>query len=737
MGLVPAPAQAKLLRRLDWKVEKYLGKATQADMAATEGFSQNLTLTENIRRIGRGIAGQSQRRDTVEVFHLVDSPDINAFAAPGGYVFVTRGLVARLNNEDELAGVMAHEWGHVEAKHGLKTLKKWPLAMALGLAAGKHFGGRGAKIADTALSLATLHDSRENEYQADELGVKSALALGYDPGRFADFFMKLEADHPMGKMHRLEVAFMSHPRTLNRFSAVERHVKATHTDLDKWAGVAGSLLRRGQVTAADALLQQMPQVVAVHPELTRQLALSSGWGWEAAAAPSPAVVLEQTAGLSGPDKKLFDQTALALVQEENESPGEGLEKLDAFLITSEDTLAALPGEAPPHWLPGLVDIRDNLAAAAEAGQGLDAARAGARQALGRVRLMSETTLTDSLAQVVQGVVKSLRETVNSEGARRLSLAPRRLNRLAENLLLNTPVPQVAPEAPAWTPPEEQAWVMQAQQEKESARVEAQKVRRETEKLLGVVLDKLVEDMGPLERKQLPRVLAHRLLMKESQVRDLLRTPWLKVSDVAWVAEARRRKVLKPSALPQKKELNAARVFLSDMDVLLGWLVQDLENLSREELGVLPRWPTTGGERERQKALSALAELLAGEGKKANTLYGELLENKNFQPDAEVFIQAAQAAALAGKMDDARLRLHKALGLMPENTRALNLLGLYAPSAKIRANLWRESLEINPHQPVVASRLAALLTRRKSAPRRVSVKSGRVSKTARSMTEPAR
>ena len=287
VSVAALPVQAKLLRRLDWKLEKYLGKATQADMAATEGFSQNLTLTENIRRIGRGIAGQSQRRDTVEVFHLVDSPEINAFAAPGGYVFITRGLVARLNNEDELAGVMAHEWGHVEAKHGLKTLKKWPLAMALGLAAGKHFGGKGAKIADTALSLATLHDSRENEYQADELGVKSALALGYDPRRFADFFMKLEADHPMGKMHRLEVAFMSHPRTLNRFSAVERHVSATRTDLDKWAGVAGSLLRRGQVTAADALLQRMPQVAGAHPELTRQLALASGWGWETGVPDSP------------------------------------------------------------------------------------------------------------------------------------------------------------------------------------------------------------------------------------------------------------------------------------------------------------------------------------------------------------------------------------------------------------------------------------------------------------------
>src|SRR6185436_17722427 len=154
--------------------------------------------TEYVNRVGQNIALHSDAKIPFTI-KVLDSDDVNAFALPGGFLYVNKGCILAADNEAELAGVMAHEIGHVAARHAMENQGKGAL-INYGALAGIIFGG---PILSTILQngggifagLTGLKFSRAAESEADNLGVQYLYAAGYDPTALATMFEKLEAQN--------------------------------------------------------------------------------------------------------------------------------------------------------------------------------------------------------------------------------------------------------------------------------------------------------------------------------------------------------------------------------------------------------------------------------------------------------------------------------------------------------------------------------------------------------------
>lgn len=172
LGLVETPE----------KDEIKIGREITGNLLGASPLVKDVALQQYVNKVGRWVALQSERPDLPWRFGVIESNDINAFAAPGGYVVITRGLYNKLASEAQLAGVLAHEIGHVIHKHHLKVLQKSQLldmgANALGKKAGKDKNikkliGSGAEILARGLD-------KDVEYEADRTGVVLAARAGYD-----------------------------------------------------------------------------------------------------------------------------------------------------------------------------------------------------------------------------------------------------------------------------------------------------------------------------------------------------------------------------------------------------------------------------------------------------------------------------------------------------------------------------------------------------------------------------
>ncbi len=140
-------------------------------------------LQQYVNRVGRWLASQSERPEIAWHFGVIESNDINAFAAPGGYVLVTRGLYRQLRSEAELAGVLAHEIGHVIRKHHLKLLQQGRLVELGGKALSKQAGGdeRVQKLIGSGAEIFARALDKDAEFEADRIAVVLAARAGYDP----------------------------------------------------------------------------------------------------------------------------------------------------------------------------------------------------------------------------------------------------------------------------------------------------------------------------------------------------------------------------------------------------------------------------------------------------------------------------------------------------------------------------------------------------------------------------
>lgn len=184
-----------LLSRSD---EMALGQQSDAEITATYGIYPDPVLSQYITEVGKKLAAVSHQPDLEFRFRVLDSPVVNAFAVPGGFVYMTRGILAYLNDEAELAGVMGHEIGHITARHSARMYSQAQIAQAglvLGAALSKTFR-QFAGLAQAGLTVLFLSFSREHERQADDLGVLYASKAGYDGSRMASMFISLQKLNP-------------------------------------------------------------------------------------------------------------------------------------------------------------------------------------------------------------------------------------------------------------------------------------------------------------------------------------------------------------------------------------------------------------------------------------------------------------------------------------------------------------------------------------------------------------
>ena len=176
------------------EIEMGRGELTRARQET--GFIADAVLEQYVANIGKQIAAASERPGLPWEFHVIDDPMVNAFAAPGGFVFITRGILGYLNSEAELAAVLGHEIGHVTAKHSVAMMSQQQLAqvgmVAGSIAAPRVAGGVAGQIAGAATSLYFLKFSRGDESQADQLGHRYSLRQGYDVREMPNTFRTLE-----------------------------------------------------------------------------------------------------------------------------------------------------------------------------------------------------------------------------------------------------------------------------------------------------------------------------------------------------------------------------------------------------------------------------------------------------------------------------------------------------------------------------------------------------------------
>ncbi|MHB1085800.1 MAG: M48 family metalloprotease [Thiobacillus sp.] len=201
--------------------ENRIGKQISGNLLGAVQLVRDDTLQRYVNLVGNWVALQSGRKDVTWHFGVLDTEDINAFAAPGGYIFVTRGLYRLLNNEAELAGVLGHEIAHVTKKHHLKVLKQSSLISALGQAASskaqgsdpmvQNLIGNGAEIMARGLD-------KNAEFEADRVGIVFAARAGYDPWGLPTVLQDMAA--LPAKDNRTSLLYKTHPHPADRLAAL-------------------------------------------------------------------------------------------------------------------------------------------------------------------------------------------------------------------------------------------------------------------------------------------------------------------------------------------------------------------------------------------------------------------------------------------------------------------------------------------------------------------------------------
>ncbi len=186
--------------------EQLIGQNTSVYLLQQAPLLNNPAVQRYVNRVGLWVAQQSERPDLPWRFGVLDNPAVGAYAAPGGYVFITSGLLARMNNEAELAGVLGHEIAHVVQKHHLKAIQQQAqtsmlsdlaifAAQASQANSSGGMGSQATQLSDTfSKNVSDLYSrglTRGDEYQADAMGVVLAARAGYDPYGLANVLQTL------------------------------------------------------------------------------------------------------------------------------------------------------------------------------------------------------------------------------------------------------------------------------------------------------------------------------------------------------------------------------------------------------------------------------------------------------------------------------------------------------------------------------------------------------------------
>ena len=205
--------------------ELLIGEGIASNLLGAAPLVNDLRLQKYVNRIGRWVALQTERPDLPWRFGVLNSDDINAFAAPGGYVFITRGLLEQIHSEAELAGVLAHEISHVLMKHHLNAARK---SARTGIAAellGELLKDKAEpEVLNKAVSAGTELYARgldkSDEFEADRMGLVIATRAGYDPYGLPAVLQTLHSLNPQNSA--LALMFKTHPSPDERLNLLEK-----------------------------------------------------------------------------------------------------------------------------------------------------------------------------------------------------------------------------------------------------------------------------------------------------------------------------------------------------------------------------------------------------------------------------------------------------------------------------------------------------------------------------------
>jgi len=208
-----------------------IGREIAGNILGASPLVKDAGLQKYVNQVGRWVASQSERPDLPWHFGVIESDDINAFAAPGGYIVITKGLYKKLEDESQLAGVLGHEIGHVVKKHHIKVLQKSQLlnlgANLLGSSLGKNnqsiqaLIGHGAEISARGLD-------KDAEFEADRVGLTLSTRSGYEPYGLVDILQILSLSNKNDSS--VALLYKTHPSPDDR---LEKLADAAGTKLDK------------------------------------------------------------------------------------------------------------------------------------------------------------------------------------------------------------------------------------------------------------------------------------------------------------------------------------------------------------------------------------------------------------------------------------------------------------------------------------------------------------------------
>ncbi|RYY96061.1 MAG: peptidase M48, partial [Chitinophagaceae bacterium] len=265
-----------------------MGQEADPQIVAQFGLYPDSSLQRFMRERGQSVAATSHRPNIQYTFRILDSDVLNAFATPGGFVYFTRGIMAHFNDEAQFMGVLGHETGHITARHSVIQQRNQMLGQ-VGVLATVIVNpnlGRFAESAMQGVGLLMLKFSRDDERQADELGVEYMTKQGYDAHHMATFFQTLQRQSQAASAQAIPPFLSTHPDPGDRYNTVNGLATQWQQKTNQTAASMkvnrDSYLRRieGITYGADPRQGYVETGAFYHPELRFQFPVPQGWQYQ-------------------------------------------------------------------------------------------------------------------------------------------------------------------------------------------------------------------------------------------------------------------------------------------------------------------------------------------------------------------------------------------------------------------------------------------------------------------------
>ena len=258
-----------------------MGREYDPQLVGMFGLYDDPAMDRLVSDVGARMAALSERPNLPWTFRVVDDPLINAFAVPGGFVYMTRGILAHFESEAQMAAVIGHEIGHITARHSASQISRQQLAqvgLGVGVILAPHLADF-AGLAGAGLSVLFLKFSRDNERQADDLGFRYMVEAGYDPRGMVDVFEMLNRVSGGAEGGGIPTWLSTHPDPGDREERIGGAIATSGRDFSNAREARNEYLRHldGMVYGENPRDGFFRDALFMHPDLEFQFVFPSGW----------------------------------------------------------------------------------------------------------------------------------------------------------------------------------------------------------------------------------------------------------------------------------------------------------------------------------------------------------------------------------------------------------------------------------------------------------------------------